>query len=178
MTNTELKSWSTTPMSLRCLSELDRQRVMILKIVTQAAECPNCQNPVTQIEASGKPLDDFDLDTCSHKFACPHCKTELVEVVPFQPSGTPYRWRRKTPANRTYSESRTLVRKGRNPVEYRRAFGRPQILDLEHRELKADGTANGDEWFTVSDTHLRDLHRTDDGRPVVEFFARMADMTE
>lgn len=44
-------------------------------------------------------------------------------------------------------------------VEYRRLFHRPGILDLEHRELKKDGTPHDGNWYTVTDAHLAMLDR-------------------
>jgi uncharacterized protein with PIN domain len=97
MTNTELLKFATTPESLRCLTELDRQRLTILHIVLSPAECPHCNKPVNQVEASNKTLDEFDAGNGESEFFCPHCLTELVDVVPFMTTGTRYKWRRKAP---------------------------------------------------------------------------------
>lgn len=176
--NSQLLNYSSKE-GQRMLSELERQRYTVLKIVLHTPACPHCQNPVNQIEASGKSLDEFDLDNGETEFKCPHCGTELKEVVPFMPSGSPYRWERKTPANRTYSqETRTYKRSGDGAlIEVRRAFGRPLILDLESRRLKPDGTPHSDEWFPVTDEQLRNMQTNDAARAVLEFFARMADPT-
>lgn len=174
MTNTKLATFRGKSAS-NCLTEIERQRLTILRIVTTPSSCPMCHNLVDQVAASGKSLDDFDLDNGESDFTCPHCQTRLVEVVPFQPNGVPYLWRRRDPINATYSETCVLQIPSRPPVEYRRRFGRPSILDLENRELKADGTPHSDEWFTVTDLHLRNLQYLDEGREVVNFFARMAD---
>ena len=40
-------------------------------------------------------------------------------------------------------------------IEYRRAAeGGDIVLNLEHRELKPDGTPHDDQWYSVSDSHL------------------------
>lgn len=71
------------------------------------------------------------------------------------------------------SPARTLYRDGDRlpPVEYRRVFEQPTVLDLEHRELKPDGIPHNDTWYRVTDSHLLHMQQTDDGAAIVRHLA-------
>lgn len=45
-------------------------------------------------------------------------------------------------------------------VEYRRRHSPIGILDIEHRELRADGRPHNGFWYRVSDAHMLSLQRT------------------
>lgn len=95
MKNSELLK-HTTHESRQLLTAIERQTLYCLRIALTPASCPMCHQMVNQVEASGKALDDFPAgDSSFNSFACPHCKTELVELVPFM--GPIYQWHRKHP---------------------------------------------------------------------------------
>lgn len=64
----------------------------------------------------------------------------------------------------------TLLRPHLRPVEYRRVFDAacPDILHLEYRELKADGTPHNDNWFPVNDAAFLFMQRIEGGTNVLD----------
>jgi hypothetical protein len=91
MTNSELVD---TPD--RALQQSDRKRKFALCTAMSVRPCPACREWTTQIEATGKPLDQFNADDpAGHAFVCPHCGIELTLTA--APWGTFYNWQRKHP---------------------------------------------------------------------------------
>jgi hypothetical protein len=82
--NTELLSMSPTSAS-RCLGELDRQRLHVLKNALRESPCPHCLAPLTQVAVfAGGVVDDFTfgLRPGGDDGACPACGAGLRLVVP------------------------------------------------------------------------------------------------
>lgn len=66
----------------------------------------------------------------------------------------------------------TLTRFDGVKIEYRRrADSGNEILHLEHREMRPDGTPHDDRWYTVTDSHLLWMQchgHADQGRDIVD----------
>lgn len=74
------------------LTTLDKQRRFLLRIALTPAPCPACKQLVTQIDAAGVTLQDYDVDTthAKTKYRCTSCRRELEVIVPFM--GPVYIW--------------------------------------------------------------------------------------
>jgi len=82
MTNRELLK---TPKHL--LTEVDRQRLFLLRVESTPVPCPACNRPTDAFEAAGIDLDDYDFDCTRYEYRCPGCGAELEQVVPFIAAG-------------------------------------------------------------------------------------------
>jgi hypothetical protein len=82
MTNRELL---TKPEQL--LSELDRQRLFLLRTEGTPLPCPACKRPVNAFDAAGIDLDAYDFGTTTYAYRCPACDALLEQVVPLFPGG-------------------------------------------------------------------------------------------
>jgi hypothetical protein len=88
MTNRELL---TTPEQL--LSELDKQRVFLLRAAGTALPCPACKRPVNAFDAAGIDLDAYDFGATEYEYRCPACGARLEQVVPlFASGGSLWHW--------------------------------------------------------------------------------------
>jgi hypothetical protein len=87
MTNRQLL---TTPEQL--LSELDRQRLFLLRTEGTPVPCPACQQPVNAFDAAGIDLDAYDFGATRYEYRCPSCGARLEQVVPLFPSGGLWHW--------------------------------------------------------------------------------------
>jgi uncharacterized protein (UPF0212 family) len=74
-----------TPKEL--LSELDKQRLHLLRVESAAMPCPACKTPVDAISAAGIDLDAYDFGTTRYSYRCPTCSAEVDQVVPLFPGG-------------------------------------------------------------------------------------------
>ncbi len=103
------------------LTNIERQTRFILGIAQERRECPACQQPCSQIEASGLSVDDYPAGK-SHEatFHCPHCKRQLTYVVPFM--GPSYLWRLAQPLPPL--ESPQLIDAIEEQREYERRVGK------------------------------------------------------
>ena len=86
MTNTELISAQPETLTFK-----DRQR----RIAVCPRPCPACNTLVSQLAASGRPLDEFPVNTLAGEYHCTGCRRRLVYVVPF--FGPVYEWRLADP---------------------------------------------------------------------------------
>lgn len=78
MTNTELVNAPAN-----ALTNLERQRRYVLMVSLTRRECPACFALPSLIEATGKPLDEYDTNRSGEPdLFCPSCKTKLLWVVP------------------------------------------------------------------------------------------------
>jgi hypothetical protein len=88
MTNREVLQ---TPEQL--LSELDRQRLFLLRTEGTPLPCPACKRPVNAFDAAGIDLDAYDFGTTTYAYRCPACGARLEQVVPLFPGGgTLWHW--------------------------------------------------------------------------------------
>jgi hypothetical protein len=88
MTNRELLQ---TPEQL--LSQLDKQRLFLLRIEGTPMPCPACKWPVSAFEAAGIDLDAYDFGVTNYQYRCPGCGAQLEQVVPlFANGGTLWHW--------------------------------------------------------------------------------------
>jgi|SRR5262245_25604375 len=84
-TNTELLNAHKSTL----LSGVDKQRRFLLKIATTPTTCAGCGQLVSQVEATGKSLDEYPVDDAQDsEFTCPHCQTKLHWIVPLM--GAPF----------------------------------------------------------------------------------------
>ena len=90
MTNRELLN---TPKSL--LSEVDRQRLFLLRVEGAAMPCPACKKPVNLFDAAGIAIDQYDFGKTHHAYRCPACGAELEQVVPVFSIGPLWHWQLK-----------------------------------------------------------------------------------
>jgi hypothetical protein len=82
MTNRELL---TTPPSV--LSEVDKQRLFLLRTEGTPMPCPACKRPVNALDAAGIEVDAYDFGKTNYRYRCPGCSAQLEQVVPVFPSG-------------------------------------------------------------------------------------------
>jgi hypothetical protein len=88
MTNRQLL---TTPEQL--LSELDRQRLFLLRTEGTPVPCPACKRPVNAFDAAGIDLDAYDFGATKYEYRCPSCDARLEQVVPlFSGGSTLWHW--------------------------------------------------------------------------------------
>jgi transposase-like protein len=100
MTNSKILEYGEGERT-RLLTEIERQTLFCLKVALTPVPCPACHEPTSQVDASGKSLDDFDATGGTKQpFHCPNCKRALVEIVPFMASGPKYQWRLAEPIPR------------------------------------------------------------------------------
>src|SRR5437016_5471003 len=90
MTNRELLN---TPRSL--LSEVDKQRLFLLRVEGAVMPCPSCKKPINAFDASGIRLDDYNFGKTEHPYRCPTCGAELEQVVPAFSIGPLWHWQLK-----------------------------------------------------------------------------------
>jgi hypothetical protein len=90
MTNRELLN---TPKAL--LSEVDKQRLFLLRVEGQPMPCPACQKPINVFDAAGIPLDAYDFGKTNHAYRCATCGAELEQVVPAFSIGPLWSWQLK-----------------------------------------------------------------------------------
>lgn len=90
LTNTELLEKNPPG---RLLTQIEQQKLYLLKIYIAKKPCPHCGTGVNKFEATGKPMDDYTFGATKEDLYCPSCKTELDEVVPFL--GGEWFWVRK-----------------------------------------------------------------------------------
>lgn len=74
------------------LSELDRQRLYLLKVNGTPMPCPACAKPVNLFGAAGIDLDDYDFGQTLHQYHCPACGARLELVVPFALDDPLWHW--------------------------------------------------------------------------------------
>src|ERR1043165_1013615 len=86
MTNRELL---TAP--AHSLTELDKQRLFLLRAENVSMPCPACRKPVNAFEAAGIDFDAYDLLALHYQYRCPGCDAELEQVIPFFTAG-PHLW--------------------------------------------------------------------------------------
>jgi hypothetical protein len=78
MTNAQLLAYD------RPLPELEKQRRYILRIAVTPIGCGRCGGMHSQVEASGKPLDDYDSRNMKDDaYACPDTGDSIRYIVPF-----------------------------------------------------------------------------------------------
>ena len=78
------------------LSELDKQRLFLLRVESTPMPCPACKTPVDAITAAGIDLDDYDFGTTTYSYRCPSCRAELDQIVPaFPASASIWLWQLK-----------------------------------------------------------------------------------
>jgi hypothetical protein len=78
------------------LSELDNQRLFLLRVEGTAAPCPACKRPVNAFEAAGVTLDSYDFGCTQYAYRCPACAAELEQMLPlFAGGGALWCWRLK-----------------------------------------------------------------------------------
>jgi uncharacterized protein (UPF0212 family) len=82
MTNRQLLH---TPEQL--LTELDRQRLFLLRVDGTPMPCPACKKPVNLFEAAGIDLDQYDFGNTSYSCCCPGCGAKLEQVISFIAGG-------------------------------------------------------------------------------------------
>jgi hypothetical protein len=82
MTNRELLATSR-----QVLSELDKQRLFLLRVEGTPVPCPACKKPLNVFEAAGIDVDGYDFEAKQYDFRCPGCQAELEQVVPFIAGG-------------------------------------------------------------------------------------------
>jgi hypothetical protein len=82
MTNRQLLQ---TPEPL--LSELDKQRLFLLRTEGTPVPCPACKRPVNAFDAAGIDLDAYDFGATQYAYRCPACGARLEQVVPLISSG-------------------------------------------------------------------------------------------
>jgi hypothetical protein len=88
MTNHQLLK---TPEQL--LSELDRQRLFLLRTEGTPVPCPACKRPVNAFDAAGIDLDAYDFGGTKYEYCCPACGARLEQVVPlFASGGSLWHW--------------------------------------------------------------------------------------
>jgi hypothetical protein len=91
MTNRELLQ---TPREL--LSEVDRQRLFLLRTEGATVPCPACKKPANAFDAAGIDLDAYDFGHTRYGYRCPGCRAALEQVVPFLAGGGPlWHWQLK-----------------------------------------------------------------------------------
>jgi hypothetical protein len=69
------------------LSEVDRQRLFLLRTEGTPVPCPACKRPVNAFEAAGIDLDAYDFGHTPHDYRCPACGAALEQVVPLLSGG-------------------------------------------------------------------------------------------
>lgn len=69
------------------LSQVDRQRLFLLRVEGTPVPCPACKKSVNAIDAAGIELDAYDFGVTTYEYRCPACGAELEQVVPFIASG-------------------------------------------------------------------------------------------
>ena len=74
------------------LTELDRQKRHVLRIELAPMPCPACHTPVNALTSAGIDIDAFDFGATKLTYRCPHCKAELVQIVPFVAIGPGWYW--------------------------------------------------------------------------------------
>jgi hypothetical protein len=90
MTNRELRN---TPHAL--LSEVDRQRPLLLRVEGAAMPCPACPKAVNVFDAAGLDIDQHDFSKTRPTYRCPACSAELEPVVPVFSLGPLWPWQLK-----------------------------------------------------------------------------------
>lgn len=74
----------------------DRQRQFALRVQTKPRPCPGCARPVSQVEASGKPLEEWRGEWGErYPFTCPGCGLELAPTLPVVAADAPFTWSAK-----------------------------------------------------------------------------------
>ncbi len=87
MTNRELLN---TPK--RLLSEVDKQRLFLLRVESAPMPCPACKKACNAFEAAGIAVDAYDFGRTGHNYTCPACGAELEQVVPLFSIGPLWGW--------------------------------------------------------------------------------------
>jgi hypothetical protein len=83
-----------TPKGL--LSELDKQRLFLLRVEGTPVPCPACKTPVDAFSAAGIDIDAYDFGTTCYSYRCTSCIAELDQVVPlFSGGGHVWLWQLK-----------------------------------------------------------------------------------
>ena len=87
MTNRELLN-----MPRSRLSEVDKQRLFLLRVEGTPMPCPACQRPVNAFDAAGITIEQYDFGKTMHTYCCPSCGAELEQVVPPFSIGPFWHW--------------------------------------------------------------------------------------
>jgi hypothetical protein len=87
MTNRELLN-----MPRSRLSEVDKQRLFLLRVEGTPMPCPACGKKVNAFDAAGITIDQYDFGKSSAGYSCPSCKAELEQVVPAFSLGPLWHW--------------------------------------------------------------------------------------
>jgi hypothetical protein len=90
MTNRELLN---TPK--RLLSEVDKQRLFLLRVESAPMPCPACKKACNAFEAAGIAVDAYDFGRTGYDYTCPACGAELEQVVPLFSIGPLWAWQLK-----------------------------------------------------------------------------------
>lgn len=87
MTNRELLN-----MPRSRLSEVDKQRLFLLRVEGTPMLCPACKKAVNAFNAAGITIDDYDFGKTERPYRCPSCEAELEQVVPLFSIGPLWHW--------------------------------------------------------------------------------------
>lgn len=90
LTNTELLDRHPPE---RLLTEIEKQKLYLLKIYAVPKPCPACGHGNSLMEARGEHLDEYDFGKTKKEMHCTKCKTELTDILPF--FGGEWHWGRK-----------------------------------------------------------------------------------
>src|SRR5439155_2209738 len=77
------------------LTQLDRQRLFVLRTEGTPIPCPACKKPISIFDAAGIDIDAYDFGKTPYAYRCPGCGAELEQVVPFIAIGNSWNWRLK-----------------------------------------------------------------------------------
>jgi hypothetical protein len=73
------------------LSERDRQRLLMLRVLGRPMPCPACKVPVNTFAATGIDIDAFD-GRSPRAYRCPACAARLEQIRPTFTVGPPWFW--------------------------------------------------------------------------------------
>lgn len=113
MTNRELLN-----MPRSRLSQVDKQRLFLLRVEGTPMPCPACGRKVNAFDAAGIAIENYDFGKTEHTYCCPTCRAELEQVVPLFSIGPLWHWQLSQEwLRRQLAKARTTDKAGQPPKD-------------------------------------------------------------